>query len=32
MRPGRYWIFLRHEAQCRIARVAGRDERSCLWI
>jgi hypothetical protein len=24
--------LLRHEAQCCIARVAGRDERSCLWI
>ena len=24
--------LLRHEAQCCIARVAGRDERRCLWI
>ncbi|HYB17787.1 MAG TPA: hypothetical protein VEF71_20295 [Streptosporangiaceae bacterium] len=27
-RPQRY---LRHEAQCYIARAASRDERSCLW-
>src|ERR1700680_241610 len=25
-------ISLRHEAQCRIARRAGRDERRCLWV
>jgi len=25
-------ISVRHEAQRRIARVAGRDERRCLWV
>jgi transposase len=28
-----YWrIWVRHEAHCCIARVAGRDRRRCLWI
>jgi len=26
------WLGLRREAQCRIARAAGRDERRYLWI
>ena len=26
------WLLLRHEAQCCIARAAGRDERRYLWI
>jgi len=25
-------LLLRHEAQCYIARAAGRDERRYLWI
>jgi hypothetical protein len=25
-------MLLRHEAQCYIARAAGRDERRYLWI
>jgi len=25
-------VLLRHEAQCYIARAAGRDERRYLWI
>ena len=25
-------LLLRHEAQCHIARAAGRDERRYLWI
>ena len=26
------YLLLRHEAQCYIARAAGRDERRYLWI
>ena len=30
--PSRPVTFVRHEAHCCIARVAGRDWRRCLWI